>query len=110
MIGDALRVLRVLPPLYQALSVHLVEINPVLRDKQRATLSGVRNIAWHDNIDDVPDGPAIILANEYFDVLPIHQVVKRETGWHERTVEIDDSGKLTFGTSAEPVPRFEVLL
>ena len=48
MMADALRALRVLPPLYQALSIHLVEINPVLRDKQKATLSGVRNIAWHE--------------------------------------------------------------
>jgi SAM-dependent MidA family methyltransferase len=110
MMTDALRALRVLPPLYQALSIHLVEINPVLREKQKATLSGVRNIAWHDSIDDVPDGPAVILANEYFDVLPIHQVVRRETGWHERTVELDDSGRLVFGAASEPMPRFEVLL
>lgn len=106
MMADALRALRVLPPLYQALSIHLVEINPVLRDKQKSTLSGVRNIAWHDNIDDIPDGPAIIFANEYFDVLPIHQMVRRETGWHERTIEIDAGGKLVFGAADEPVPRF----
>ena len=49
MMADALRALRVLPPLYQSLSIHLVEINPVLREKQRATLSGVRNISWHDS-------------------------------------------------------------
>jgi len=110
MMADALRALRVLPPLYQALSIHLVEVNPVLREKQRATLSGPREVSWHDTIDDVPDGPAIILANEYFDVLPIHQAVKRETGWHERTVEVDDGGKLAFGVATEPIPRFEVLL
>ena len=73
-------------------------------------MSGVRNIAWHDSIDSVPDGPSVILANEYFDVLPIHQVVKRETGWHERTVEIDATGKLVYGAAADPMPRFEVLL
>jgi SAM-dependent MidA family methyltransferase len=110
MMADALRALRVLPPLYQSLSVHLVEINPVLREKQKSTLSGVRNIAWHDGIDDIPDGPAVIFANEYFDVLPIHQMVRRETGWHERTVEIDAGGKLVFGSASEPTPRFEVLL
>ena len=110
MMADALRALRVLPPLYQSLSVHLVEINPVLRDKQKSTLAGVRNIAWHERLDDVPDGPSVILANEYFDVLPIHQVVKRETGWHERVVEIDGTGQLVFGTAAEPTPRFEALL
>ena len=110
MMVDALRALRVLPPLYQALSIHLVEINPVLREKQKAALSGVRIIAWHDSLDQVPNGPAVILANEYFDVLPIHQAVKRETGWHERTVEIDDGGKLAFGFAPDPMPRFEVLL
>jgi SAM-dependent MidA family methyltransferase len=110
MMADVLRAVRVLPPLYQSLSIHLVEVNPVLREKQRATLSGAREITWHDNIDDVPEGPAIILANEYFDVLPIHQVVRRETGWHERVVILDDSGKLIFAASDEPMPRFEVLL
>jgi NADH dehydrogenase [ubiquinone] 1 alpha subcomplex assembly factor 7 len=110
MMADALRALRVLPPLYQALSIHLVEINPVLRDKQKSMLSGARDIAWHETVDDIPDGPAIIFANEYFDVLPIHQVVRRETGWHERTVDFDASGKLVFGSADEPTPRFEVLL
>lgn len=110
MMTDALRALRVLPPLYQSLSIHLVEINPVLRDKQKAVLSGAPNVAWHDSIDEVPDGPAVVLANEYFDVLPVHQVVKRENGWHERVVEIDGSGALVFGAAAEPMPRFEMLL
>jgi SAM-dependent MidA family methyltransferase len=110
MMVDALRALRVLPPLYQALSVHLVEINPVLLEKQKAALSGVRNVEWHASIDEIPRGRSIILANEYFDVLPVHQVVRRETGWHERVVEIDGNGRLAFGAAAEPMPRFEVLL
>jgi NADH dehydrogenase [ubiquinone] 1 alpha subcomplex assembly factor 7 len=110
MMADALRALRVLPPLYQSVTIHMVEVNPVLREKQRATLSGVRNITWHDSIDDVLDGPAVIFANEYFDVLPIHQMVKRETGWHERTVELDNNGMLVFAHMPEPTPRFEVLL
>ena len=110
LMADALRALRVLPPLYQALSIHLVEVNPVLRDKQKSALSGSRNITWHDTIDDVPDGPSVIFANEYFDVLPIHQAVKAENGWHERTVELDDSGKLAFGVASDPIPRFDVLL
>src|SRR5205814_662684 len=110
MMADALRALRVLPLLYQALSVHMIEINPVLLSKQRTTLSAVRNIQWHTSRDEVPEGPSIILANEYFDVLPIHQAVRRETGWHERVIEIDDEGKLAFGAAPDPTPRFEVLL
>ena len=110
LMADALRALRVLPPLYQALSIHLVEVNPVLRDKQESALSGSRNITWHATIDDVPDGPSVIFANEYFDVLPIHQAVKAENGWHERTVDLDSNGMLVFGTASQPIPRFEVLL
>jgi SAM-dependent MidA family methyltransferase len=110
MMADALRALRVLPPLHQALDLHLVEINPTLREKQKSLLASVRSITWHDSIDDVPEGPAIIFANEYFDALPIHQAVKRDTGWHERVVEIDGSGKLVFGAAPEPMARFEVLL
>jgi SAM-dependent MidA family methyltransferase len=109
MMADALRALRVLPPLYQGLAVHLIEVNPVLRERQKTTLSGVRNIAWHANLDDVPEGPCIILANEYFDVLPVRQMVKGEQGWHERVVELVD-GKLQFGAASEPTPRFDVLL
>ena len=110
MMADALRALRVLPPLYQSLSVHLVEVNPMLRERQYATLSGVHDITWHESIDEVPEGPAVILANEYFDVLPIHQMVRRETGWHERTVGIDANDRLYFAAAAEPTPHFEVLL
>lgn len=110
MMADALRAVRVLPPLFQALHIHLVEINPVLREKQQMALSGAPNVSWHDSLDDVPEGPAVILANEYFDVLPIHQVVRRETGWHERVVNLDDSGKLLFESAADPIPRFDVLL
>jgi len=110
MMADALRAIRVLPPLYQAISVHLIEINPVLCDKQKTMLSAVRNIQWHASIDEVPPGPSIIFANEYFDVLPIHQVVKRTTGWHERLVEIDNNGNLAFCAADEPIPHFEILL
>jgi NADH dehydrogenase [ubiquinone] 1 alpha subcomplex assembly factor 7 len=110
LMADALRALRVLPPLQQALHVHLVEINPVLRDRQAAALSGVPNISWHADLDEVPPGPCVIFANEFFDVLPVHQMVKRDDGWHERTVEIGADSEFNFGTAVEAVPRFELLL
>jgi len=43
-------------------------------------------------------------------VLPVHQMVKREDGWHERTVETGADGALVFGAAGEPTPRFELLL
>jgi SAM-dependent MidA family methyltransferase len=107
---DALRAIRVLPPFFQACNVHLVEINSLLREKQRQALAGTKTIEWHNSIDEVPEGPSIIFANEYFDVLPIHQMVRKRTGWHERVVEIDIAGRLAYGTAAEPTPHFDLLV
>lgn len=111
MMMDAIRALRVVPAFFQALSVHLVEISPTLRDKQKKNLPNSKpNISWHDSLDDVPDGPAIIFANEYFDALPVQQAVRAEDGWHERVVELDDRGRLRFGAAPQPMGHFEVLI
>ncbi len=107
---DALRAIRIVPPFFLACHVHMVEINAALREKQVAALAGIKNVHWHNSLDEVPEGPSIILANEYFDVLPVHQMVRRETGWHERVVVIDAADRLAFGVAAEPMPRFELLL
>ena len=38
-------------------------------------------------LDEVSGGPSIVVANEFFDALPVHQAVKRADGWHERVIE-----------------------
>jgi SAM-dependent MidA family methyltransferase len=58
----------------------------------------------------VPEGPAIILCNEFFDALPVHQCIKRETGWHERVIGTDPDGNLVYGLAADPIPHFGRLL
>ncbi|HEX7790931.1 MAG TPA: SAM-dependent methyltransferase [Afipia sp.] len=109
MMADALRAVRILPAFHEAISVHLVEASSALRQKQSEKLADVADVAWYDSIDDIAEGPAIILANEFFDALPIHQAVKKETGWHERVIELDDD-IFAYGTAKDPIPRFEVLL
>jgi SAM-dependent MidA family methyltransferase len=111
MMADVLRAIRVLPTFYQAASVHMVEINPALIDRQKETLRSARaNANWHRSIDEVPDGPSIILANEYFDALPVHQVIRQQHGWHERVVDLNSSSQLVFTVGAEPLKHFDVLL
>ena len=61
---------------------------------------------WHPALVDVPNGPAIILANEFFDALPVNQAVKTEHGWHERQIEIDAAGNLAFTHRARADPAF----
>ncbi|MBY0380903.1 MAG: SAM-dependent methyltransferase [Xanthobacteraceae bacterium] len=109
MMADALRALRILPAFYESLDVHLVEVSPSLRAIQRDTLADARPAQWHASLDEVPPGPAIILANEYFDALPIHQMVKKNDGWHERMVDVDDD-IFVFTTASDPSPRFEISL
>lgn len=111
MMADMLRAIRVLPGFYQAVNVDLVEINPALIDRQQETLRGAKPPTnWYGRFTEIPDGPAIVLANEYFDALPVHQVVRRQHGWHERVVDISPSGQLEFSASAEPLKHFDLLL
>ena len=58
----------------------------------------------------MPDGPVIVLANEFFDALPVNQAIKQFNGWYERVVEIDNDGNLVFGIANEPIPLFDQLL
>jgi NADH dehydrogenase [ubiquinone] 1 alpha subcomplex assembly factor 7 len=99
---DALRAGRVAPDFLGALSVHCVETSPVLRDIQRAALghAGVP-VTWHDSVDEVPAGPVIVVANEFFDALPTRQFVATERGWCERLVGLDGE-TLAFGLKPEP--------
>ncbi|MGL4556013.1 MAG: SAM-dependent methyltransferase, partial [Afipia sp.] len=65
MMADALRAVRILPAFHDAITVHLVEASERLRDKQREKLADAAYVEWYDRIEDIPDGPAIILANEF---------------------------------------------
>ncbi|MCG8510205.1 MAG: SAM-dependent methyltransferase, partial [Rhodospirillales bacterium] len=52
---------------------------------------------WHQDFDEIPDGPVLLVANEFLDALPIRQFQKNEGGWQERMVTIDLDDQLTFG-------------
>ncbi len=108
---DALRAAHVVPGFRRALVVHLVEISPALRQRQRQMLDPLEMpMLWHNSFEEVPDGPLIVIANEFFDALPVHQAVRHLNGWYERTVEIDGAGNLAFGVAPDRIPLFEQLL
>ncbi|WBO24705.1 SAM-dependent methyltransferase [Sphingomonas abietis] len=70
--------------------LHLVETSPLLRDKQAQAVPGAIH---HDSIDTLPtDRPLIVVANEFFDALPIRQLVLTADGWRERMVDVDGDG------------------
>ncbi len=103
LMADVLRTTRLLPEATKSLSVHLVETNRTLIDDQSKRLSDFDcSIAWHPTIDHLPDGPALIIANEFLDALPIRQFVRKADGWHEIVVAID-AERLAFAPSPLPV-------
>lgn len=64
--------------------VHFVETSPVLRDTQRERRP---DAAFHDTLDSLPaDAPLLVVANEFFDALPVRQLVNTAQGWRERHV------------------------
>jgi len=112
MMLDALRAARAAPEFRRAVRVHLIEVSPALQQRQAETLRDVGDVPvrWHKALGDVPAGPAIILANEFFDALPVHQAERRPSGWHERQIAVNAGGELAFTLSPEPLNDFKSYL
>jgi SAM-dependent MidA family methyltransferase len=97
LMADALRaVRRMVPDFAASLRLHLIEMSPMLRAVQAQKLDAT----WHDRITDLPDGPCLLIANEFLDALPIRQFVRR-TEWCERHVE---NGAFVELPSSEALP------
>jgi len=92
LMADALRASRGVPGFHAAIDLHLVEINERLRALQEDALAG-RPATWHARFDDVPEGPLLLVANEFFDALPVRQFEKTERGWSERMVGLAADGE-----------------
>lgn len=104
LMADALRAAQLRPGFGESAELVFLEISPTLRDIQQRSLSGLADPIWVDQVDDIPDGPLIVIANEFFDALPIRQFIHDDGHWAERMVGVDDDGKLIFGRG----PRVEL--
>lgn len=93
---DILRATKGVAGFHDALDLHLVEASPVLRAAQSARLP---NPTFHADVSMLPDAPLFLVANEFFDALPVRQFQRDGTGWRERMVGLDGD-TLTMGLSA----------
>lgn len=84
LMADALRAAERVPAFRAALRLHLVETSPRLRAVQAEHLP---QPVFHDRVDDVPDGPLLLLANEFLDALPIRQRLRHAAGESEHFVQ-----------------------
>ena len=105
LMADALRAARLMPEFLAAIEIAMVESNPVLQMAQQESLKDCgMAIRWCGRFDDsLADRPLFLLANEFFDALPIRQFVKTERGWCERMVTLDSNDALAFALAPAPI-------
>ncbi|MBL4812891.1 MAG: SAM-dependent methyltransferase, partial [Rhodobacteraceae bacterium] len=96
LMADILRATNAVPGFTAAAQVHLVEASPRLRDEQAET---VPRAMWHDSIDELPELPLFLIANEFFDALPLRQFTRTEDSWSERMVGLS-GGALSISAAA----------
>lgn len=105
LMADILRACARVPNFVEAAQITLLEASPALRDEQAKTLAP-HTPTWLDSIDHLPERPTFLIANEFFDALPIRQFVREGDNWRERQVGMAN-GALTFGLGpAQPQPAF----
>jgi len=102
LMADALRAARMMPEFAESLTIHLVETSPVLQAMQEQTLAA-HPVRWHRELASIPDGPMLLIANEFFDALPVRQFELTAGGWRERMVEpAPGDGGFRIALASEP--------
>ncbi|HVG49321.1 MAG TPA: SAM-dependent methyltransferase [Rubellimicrobium sp.] len=99
LMADVLRATARVPCFASAARIHFVEASPTLREEQRRR---VPQATWHASVADLPEGPLFLLANEFFDALPIRQFVRTGPLWAERVVGLSE-GRLAWGLAPPAV-------
>lgn len=106
LMADALRAVKAVPGFLSAAQIRLIEISPVLKQKQRETLSGY-GASWTSSIDEIEDdAPVIMIANEFLDALPVRQFRFHDNAWQERVIGLSPDDELQFGFV--PAPGIEL--
>uniref|UniRef100_M4BZN6 Protein arginine methyltransferase NDUFAF7 n=1 Tax=Hyaloperonospora arabidopsidis (strain Emoy2) TaxID=559515 RepID=M4BZN6_HYAAE len=131
LMSDFVRAAKSFPPFYDALEIHMVDISPAMQQIQKETLkcepvedetapgNTMRlpdkgpTVRWHADLANVPHGPSLIVAQELFDALPVHQFEYTDRGWCERLVDLDfedGDDHFRFVLSPGPTPATRVYI
>lgn len=103
LMADMLRSIRqIAPDIFATLDLHLLEASAQLRNTQRDQLAPYgKTITFINAAENLPPQPTIIIANEFFDALPIKQFIRVQDKWHERLVAWDGAA---FTLQPAPLP------
>jgi NADH dehydrogenase [ubiquinone] 1 alpha subcomplex assembly factor 7 len=94
---DLLNAAKVMPAFLSNLNIHLVEVSESLKAIQQKTLVN-SGVTWHQTLETVPQGSSIFIANEFFDALPIQQLIFTANQWQERGIDITPAGDFIWTT------------
>ena len=97
LMADILRATAQVQGFHEAAQIVLVEASPVLKARQAETLAAYAP-QWINMVVDLPDLPLWLVANEFFDALPVRQFQRDGAGWRERCIGMTGD-TLTFGLS-----------
>src|SRR5262249_55026791 len=95
LMSDLLRAAATVPDFRRALRLHLVETSAPLSAAQEERLAQFAPVCAA-RFDDLPDGPMLLVANEFLDALPIRQFVRHGAHWSERMVTLDNGNRFVF--------------
>jgi len=103
---DALRAAKLAPEFREAVEIVMVDANPALVARQKARLANAGvSVTWQAQFDEsLCNWPLFLIANEFFDALPIRQFVQTARGWCENMVTLDANQNLALGLSPAPFP------
>ena len=94
LMADLTRAIRIVPGMRDAARLHLIEASPRLREMQRKALGAPTHL---DEVVQLPQAPLFLIANEFFDALPIRQFERVADDWAERLVGVGPDGALAMG-------------
>ena len=83
------------PELYENCTFFIHEKSELLISQQQQNLQ-TENVIWINNLKKINSYPAIFIANEFFDALPIKQFFKKKDEWVERFVNLKETNDAEF--------------
>ncbi|HUY67866.1 MAG TPA: SAM-dependent methyltransferase [Alphaproteobacteria bacterium] len=107
LLADALRATAKIHGFHAALKLFLLESSVSLRAVQMEKLAAHQPV-FVDSLASLPSMPALVIANEFFDALPIRQFENTAEGWRERLVTV--AGEEFEFVLSPPDPAFAMLI
>ncbi len=87
MAKDILNTIKKMSPAhFNNIDYHLIETSPYLIEQQKANLAEFNNVHWQEELTELK-GKTIVLANEFFDALPVRQYQKQNNQYFERLID-----------------------